>query len=243
MSRMPDNFIDLTVTSPPYDNLRKYNGYSFDFESVAKELYRVTKDGGVVVWVVGDATNNFCESLTSFRQAIFFKEIGFCVETMIYSRNVATWNDSSRAYKQDFEYMFRLSKGRLKTFNPIKDVTVKNLNKRKVLCKKNTDNPVYELVTPNKKTARGSLWHYNAGSGSNEAHWHPAVFPEKLAADHVYTWSDKGDLVYDPFTGSGTTLKMSHILNRNWIGSEISKEYQELAYKRIDPYLSQQRLF
>ena len=88
MARMPDGFIDLTVTSPPYDNLRAYSGYSFDFEAVAKELYRVTKQGGVVIWVVGDATIKGSETGTSFRQALFFKEIGFNLhDTMIYAKN------------------------------------------------------------------------------------------------------------------------------------------------------------
>lgn len=243
MARMPDGFVDLVVTSPPYDGLRKYNGYSFDFEAVAKELFRVVKVGGVVVWVVGDSVEDFSESMTSFRQALYFRETGFNVKTMIYQRPVATWNESSLCYKPDFEFCFILSKGKPKAFNPIKDITVRNLTPRKVLCKKNTDKPVYETVYPNEKTARGQIWKYNSGSFSNESRGHPAVFPEKLAADHIYSWSNEGDLVYDPFGGSGTTAKMAHLQNRKWILSEISGEYCELSRKRIEPYLLQQSLF
>ena len=120
MARMEDNFIDLTVTSPPYDNLREYNGYSFDFENIAKELYRVTKVGGVVVWIVGDATKNGNEYGTSFKQALFFKECGFNLhDTMIY-RKLNYLPITTNRYEPQFEYMFILSKSKLKTFNPIK---------------------------------------------------------------------------------------------------------------------------
>ena len=115
---IPSNFIDLTVTSPPYDNLRAYNGYSWDFESVAQELYRITKDGGVVVWVVGDATIKGSETGTSFKQALYFKEIGFKLhDTMIYQSDKPPLTHNR--YEQKFEYMFVFSKGRPKTFNPI----------------------------------------------------------------------------------------------------------------------------
>ena len=88
MRAMPDGVIDLVITSPPYDDLRNYKGYSFDFESIAKELFRVVKEGGVVVWVVGDATVDGSETGTSFRQALFFKEVGFNLhDTMIYMKN------------------------------------------------------------------------------------------------------------------------------------------------------------
>jgi len=118
MKHMPDNFIDLVVTSPPYDKLRDYKGFTFDFENIAKELYRVTKQGGVVVWVVADATVNGSETGTSFKQALYFKEIGFNLhDTMIYYR----WSGplTHRRYEQEFEYMFILVKGKLETFNPI----------------------------------------------------------------------------------------------------------------------------
>lgn len=241
MSRMPDNFIDLVVTSPPYDDLRTYNGYSFDFESIAKELYRVTKEGGVVVWVVNDATKNGSETGTSFRQALFFKECGFNLhDTMIYRKEIPTWNITSKRYRQNFEFTFILSKGRVNTFNPIQDHKVKNMKPR--MCKSNRNgNPKYELYTPKKEyTCRGNIWEYAVGGNSIN---HPAVFPEQLANDHIISWSNEGDLVYDCFMGSGTTAKMAILNNRNFIGSEMSAEYCEIANKRIQSELQQTKLF
>lgn len=255
MGKMPDGFIDLTVTSPPYDNLRDYNGYSFEFEKVAKELYRVTKVGGVVVWVVGDAVIDRGESGTSFKQALYFQRAGFIIhDTMIYEKNGAAFpaNGKSNRYSQVFEYMFVFSNAEPKTANLIKDrknrwVGNETFGKQ---SHRNKDGSITNKGN-NRVTQeygyRNNIWRYNNGSGystkDETAIGHPAIFPEKLAADHIVSWSNKGDLVYDPFMGSGTTAKMAHIHQRNWIGSEISKEYTELAEKRIKPYLQTQQLF
>jgi len=234
MARMKDNFIDLTVTSPPYDNLRTYNGYSFDFESVAKDLFRVTKDGGVVVWVVGDATIKGSESGTSFKQALYFMECGFNLhDTMIYDKGGAGGaKGSNLAYWNGFEYMFVFTKGKLKTFNPINDRknpsfgrTVK-VNSRK---KDGTSGSV-RTVTIKEFGKRFNLWTIKDGKRQKS---HPAVFPEQLASDHIISWSNEGDLVYDPFMGSGTTAKMAKLKNRNYIGSEISEEYCNIANERL----------
>ena len=247
---MPDSFVDMVLTSPPYDNLRDYKGYSFPFEDIAKELYRVTKQGGIVVWVVGDATINGSESGTSFRQALYFKEIGFNLhDTMIYKKHNFS-NPSSTRYHQIFEYMFVFSKGKLKTFNPIKDK--KNIYAGSGPWGKNTfrkvdggmgERPVNKISEYGMRT---NVWEFmtgNTNGDDKEALTHPAIFPERLAADHISTWSNEGDLIYDPFMGSGTTAKMAHLQKRNWIGSEISSEYCELAQKRIQPYLNQTVLF
>lgn len=256
MARMPDEFIDLTVTSPPYDNLRQYNGFSFEFEKIAKELFRITKIGGVVVWVVNDSTINGSESLTSFKQAIYFVEqCKFNLhDTMIYSTQKAPLTHNR--YEPSFEYMFVFSKGRPKTFNPIKVKAkffgdVKKYNYGKITdAKKEVAKSVRwrnETLTVNENRIKGNIWNYPTGmNGSSKdelAFHHPAIFPEQLAADHIISWSNEGDLVYDCFGGSGTVAKMSHILKRNWILSEISKEYCELAIKRIEPYLNQTQLF
>lgn len=253
MGRMPDEFIDLTVTSPPYDNLRKYNGFEWRFESVAKELFRITKEGGVIVWVVGDGTVNGSESGTSFKQALQFIDIGFKLhDTMIYCKNSIPLTHNR--YEQAFEFMFVLVKGKIKTFNPLKEKT-----QYAGIIKK------YDYVTASTKEAaavrsgmnrnykvnemkyRSNIWFYAVGAGCSSkddiAFDHPAIFPELLAQDHIYSWSNQGDLVYDPFMGSGTVAKMAHLQNRNWIGSEISSEYVELAKKRIAPYLQQRQLF
>ena len=242
MRRMPDNFIDLTVTSPPYDNLRDYKGYSFDFESIAKELLRVTKQGGIVVWIVGDATKKFNESGTSFKQALYFKELGFnLLDTMIYyKQNYAPVYPTLRRYANQFEYMFIFSKGKPNTFNPIQRPKVRN-KKEKVAYRQKDGSLKRKVKEKGRETKDASnVWEF-AVSGNLTGH--PAVFPEQLVNDHIISWSNENDIVYDPFMGSGTTAKMAIKLNRKFIGSEISKEYCELAEKRIKPYLQQTDLF
>jgi site-specific DNA-methyltransferase (adenine-specific) len=236
---MPDNFIDLTVTSPPYDNLRTYKGYEFDFESIAKELYRVTKQGGVVVWVVGDATINGSETGTSFRQALYFKDVcGFNLhDTMIYLKNQLAFPDSKRYYNA-FEYMFVLCKGKLNTFNPIKDRKNISVGRDVHGCERHKDGTLRRIRSCNGNIIKdfGIRWnyqlYYNSKRGIETKH--PAVFPEQLANDHIISWSNAGDLVYDPFMGSGTTAKMAIVNNRNYIGSEISQEYCEIINKRLE---------
>lgn len=243
MARMPDCFIDLTVTSPPYDNLRDYKGYSFPFEDIAKELYRVTKQGGVIVWVVGDAVINGSETGTSFRQALFFMQQGLNLhDTMIYHKHSIPQN--SNRYEQHFEYMFVFSKGKPKTVNLIKEKsltagTFRNRNNGK--GDKSAQQQRDERTLVNDTKVRGNVWTYDIGK--NDTTEHPAVFPEKLASEHINSWSNEGDLVYDCFGGSGTTAKMAHIYKRNWILSEISAEYCKIAQKRIEPYLMQTTLF
>jgi DNA modification methylase len=236
MARLDAGSIDLTVTSPPYDNLRLYNGYSFDFEAVARELYRITKDGGVVVWVVGDATIDGSETGTSFRQALFFKEIGFNLhDTMIYQKHNFS-NPSSNRYHQIFEYMFVLSKGKPKTFNALKDRP--NVEAGKIgSWGKNTSRQVDGTMVERKRKVNTEFgMRYNIWRIKTEMKpLHPAPFPEELARDHVLSWSNPGDVVYDPFMGSGTTAKVAIETARKYLGSEISSEYWEIAQKRINP--------
>jgi len=241
MGCMPSNFLDLTVTSPPYDNLRNYNGYSFDFESVAKELYRVTKNGGVIVWVVGDATVNGSETGTSFKQALYFKEIGFNLhDTMIYQKDNPPPVGGKTRYYQHFEYMFVFSKGKINTFNPIVSVRRNKWNDKRTQRYKsfNRDkdgNFVKKLVSLCGDVKIGNVWKYVVGGGSSVEFGvkHPAAFSEQLANDHIISWSNENDLVYDPFIGSGTTAKMALLNNRYYIGSEISEEYCKIAEERM----------
>ena len=238
MARMEDNYIDLTVTSPPYDGLRTYNGYSFDFESIAKELYRTTKKGGILVWVVNDSTKKGSESLTSFKQALFFREIGFNMhDTMIYKSEKPPLTHNR--YEQKFEYMFVLSKGKPNTFNPILEPSkYAGQDKKSRTLRQDSD----ELSNRSGKgrvkdfKIKGNVWEYPTGGGKSTkdkiAFKHPAIFPEQLVNDHIISWSNKGDIVYDSFMGSGTTAKMAKINNRNWIGSEISEEYCYIANER-----------
>jgi site-specific DNA-methyltransferase (adenine-specific) len=236
MSKMPSNFVDMVLTSPPYDDLREYEGYKFDFEAIAKELFRIVKENGIVIWVVGDKTENGSETGTSFKQALFFKEIGFNIhDTMLYYKNNPMPTTGKR-YHQHFEYMFALSKGNPKTFNPLKEATkyrglanMKNRGKDGSLD--------YEKIERTKEKKIGNVFFYSIGGGISTkdkiAYQHPAIFPEQLAYDQIYTWTNENDLVYDCFMGSGTTAKIAQQLNRNWLGSEISKEYVNISEQRL----------
>lgn len=225
-------------------HLRKYFEPKpiFDFEPIARELYRVTKQGGVVVWVVGDATIKGSETGTSFRQALYFKEIGFNLhDTMIYEKAGSAYPETVRYY-QFFEYMFVFSKGKPKTINLIEDrenkwggtLTFGKSSNRKAdgsLKQRSEKRMVKEIGV------RANMWRYSNGYGycatDAFAHDHPAPFPEALARDHILSWSNEGDTVLDPFAGSGTTGKMALLHNRNFIGMEISAEYLEIARRRV----------
>ena len=246
MKDIPGCAIDLTVTSPPYDNLRKYNGFSWDFENTAKELYRITKVGGVVVWIVGDATIKGSETGTSFRQALYFMECGFNLhDTMIYDKGNCPFPDKTRYYNV-FEYMFIFSKGKPKSFNPICDRKNKCGGKKiQSTTLRQPDGSLKKTSAEINKTGRmikeyGSrfnVWRISPGKGKSTldeyAFAHPAIFPEQLANDHIISWSNPGDTVFDCFMGSGTTGKMAAINNRNFIGIELDQGYFSIAEKRI----------
>ena len=254
MKELYDNSIDLTVTSPPYDNLRDYEHQNIDelwnfdvFKTVADELYRVTKDGGVVVWVVGDAVINGSESGSSFRQALYFKEIGFNIhDTMIYEKNGPSFpaNDKSTRYSQVFEYMFIFSKGKPKTANLLKDRKNK-WGGTSTFGKHSSRGKDGEKKQSNKFTVqeygyRFNIWKYNTGRGYSTkdevAYDHPAIFPEQLAYDHILTWSNENDIVLDPFMGSGTTAKMCIKADRQYIGFERNENFYNLSKKRLEKY-------
>jgi DNA modification methylase len=239
----PDESVDLTVTSPPYDNLRDYKGFVFDCVGIIKELYRVTKQGGVVVWIVGDAViDGRGESGTSFRQALAFQESGFNIhDTMIYEKTAAyPASDKSNRYSQTFEYMFVFSKGQPKSVNLIRD----RQNKWGGMTSFGTQSERLADGTLKKRNKifvaeigiRFNIWNYATGKGQSTldeiAFDHPAIFPEKLAADHIKSWSNKGDLVLDPMCGSGTTCKMAQRLGRDFIGIDVCEDYCNIARER-----------
>ena len=237
LENISNNSIDLIVTSPPYDNLRKYKGYSFDFEKIAKELFRVIKDGGVMVWVVSDQTVNGSESGTSFKQALFFKEIGFNLhDTMIYAKTNPIPQNHNR-YEQCFEYMFVLSKGKPKTFNPLR-LPTKNAGKtfnwgdRKTVldenqCRRHKET---DIRVCNNTKIHNNIFYYSVGGGKSG---HPAVFPYQLAEDQVLSWSNEGDIILDPFMGSGTTGLAALNNGRKFIGIEINEEYFNSSSNRL----------
>lgn len=240
MRRFEDGSVDMVLTSPPYDNLRTYKGYTFPFESIAKELFRVVKDGGVVVWVVNDATINGTETGTSFKQAIFFKEIGFNIhDTMIFRKRNPIPQIYRKRYNNEFEYMFVFSKGLVSAHNPImvpclhaglelNGTTYKNYSKH--------DQKREKMAKPVKEEKiKGNIWEYVVGKNleDQEAKGHPAPFPCELARDHISSWSNEGDLILDPMCGSGTTCKAALQLGRNYIGIDISHEYCSIAIERL----------
>ena len=259
MKNMPDNYIKLTITSPPYDDLRtynknvggnipEYNGYSFPFEDIAKELYRVTQKGGVVVWVVSDAVHNGSESGTSFRQALYFKEIGFNIhDTMIYRKLNPPPNAGTR-YQQMFEYMFVFTKGKPTTTNILLRDRSNKCNDKRTYRKKKFSRDKDGQFNENdyfikEKVPDFNVWDFYVGGGNTTndkvAFEHPAIFPEELVKKHIESWSNPGDLIYDPFMGSGTTSKMCILSNRNYIGSELSSEYCDIERRRLLPFQNQ----
>jgi len=240
---MENNSVDLTVTSPPYDNLRTYNGninqWSFEkFKEIAKELFRVTKQGGVVVWVVADATIKGSETGTSFRQALWFKDCGFNLhDTMIYKKNGTGACGSNLCYWQTFEYMFVFSKGRPNSINRLTNgrPCQKKCKKKGRLRKDGTYKVESRNTADGKEQIRNNIWEYNVGFCSgDERTGHPAVFPEQLANDHILSWSSKDDIILDPFMGSGTTGKMALLNNRKFLGIELDEKYFDIASKRIE---------
>lgn len=246
---LDDNSIDLTVTSPPYDNLRTYQTddfvWNFDvFKPIAQELYRVTKKGGIVVWIVGDACINGSETGSSFRQALYFQELGFKIhDTMIYEKNSSSFpaKITSKRYSQIFEYMFVFVKGKIR--DDIKLIADKRnkwagwtnwgthtqYDKNGNLVKTSNGRPTPEF------SLRNNIWRYTVSF--NDKTSHPAVFPERLAEDHILSWSLEGDVVLDPFMGSGTTAKMAMLNGRRYIGFEKNPDYFVESLKRVGKYV------
>jgi len=236
IEEIPDGSVDLTVTSPPYDNLRTYNG-SLDWgehvwKPVLQELFRVTKQGGVVVWVVGDATMKGSETGTSFKQALYSMECGFNLETMIWEKTGSGCLGSNYYYGQNFEYVFLFVKGK-----PLHGGLIKDRENRvksgsvKVNGGLGKDGKGKARVVERKPFGkRNNIWRFDTQKNSD----HPAPFPEQLANDHIISWSNEGDTVFDPFMGSGTTGKMAVLNGRDFIGIEKVEDYFNIAKERIE---------
>lgn len=227
-----DESVDIVITSPPYDDLRNYNGYSFNFEMIAKELFRVMKKGGVVVWVVNDATIKGSETCTSFKQALFFRECGFNLhDTMIWIKDGGGAIGSNKCYTQNFEYMFVFSKGSPKSINLIYDKpnkTVARIHKNTETCRmgRRLKNGIHkqEKRTFREMSKRNNWWYLVPQKQEGSA-WHPAVLQKSIVDDHIKSWSNEGDVVLDPFMGSGTVARSCEELGRKCIGIEISEDY------------------
>jgi len=240
--QIPNNFVDLTITSPPYDNMRSYKGFEFDYKGIFDQLFRVTKDGGVVVWIVGDSTKKGSESGSSFRQALYAKDIGFNLhDTMIYFKKGGLNSGSLKCYQQKFEYMFVFAKGKIKTHNLIKDR--KNIHTEPRVKRKRQKNGQYkeQIVAIKEYGTRYNIWEYQTGKGHSTndevAFRHPAIFPDQLAKDHILSWSTQGDTILDPMCGAGTTCKMAWLNQRGFIGIDISEDYiNNICVPRLNIY-------
>ena len=248
MNKMPDNSIDLVVTSPPYDDLRDYDNknkliWNFDvFKKVAKQLYRILKKGGIIVWIVGDKTKDGNKSLTSFKQALYFQKLGFNIYDVIIYEKAGSGPPHNKRYFNTFEYMFIISKGKPKTVNLLADKknSCGGMTTYSEITRREKDG---SLTNKGKKVineygVRTNIWRYNNGKGFSTkddiAYKHPAIFPEKLVDDHILSWSNPGDIVLDPFGGSGTTAKESIKLNRKWIYIDSVEKYCKIAEERIN---------
>lgn len=246
MTRLPADSIPMWITSPPYDGLRTYNGYTFDFEAIARQLYRVTQLGGVGVWVVADETKDGSESGTSFRQALYFMGLGFNLhDTMIYLKPAPSYPETYKYY-QVFEYMFIFSKGSPKTINLLADRRNQSFGRTVTGTERKPGGHTVKKPCDGNLIAkfgtRYNVWEIkNQTENNNKSH--PASFPEALARDHILSWSNPGDLVFDPMAGSGTTLKMAYLTGRLGLGFEISQEYTDLARRRLEATMSQPALF
>lgn len=247
MMSLLDECIDLVVTSPPYDAIRDYKGFTFDYKETFVQLYRIVIQGGVVVWIVSDQTAGGSETGTSFKQALFAKECGFNLhDTMIWRKDSCAFPEANRYY-QVFEYMFVFSKGTPKTVHLIKDkankwggARVHGTFRLPDGSTKNRGNTWSEVICQ-EYGVRYNVWDIPAEH--NNTTGHPAVFPQKLVRDHIESWSNEGDVVLDPFLGSGTTRIVAYDMNRNFIGYEISKEYFDNEEKRFEEHTSQLSFF
>lgn len=235
-----DDTIHLTVTSPPYDDLRNYEGYIFNWKKLIPELYRITKKGGVVVWVVGDMTKDGSETGTSFRQSLYFMKCGFKLhDTMIYEK--PSPNPETVRYYQSFEYMFVFSKGKPKTINLITDKINTQYGRSIHGTQRKKDGSLVQRLKCTKIKLFGiryNIWRYKTGKNNCTkdaiAHDHPAIFPDLLAFDHIRSWSNEGDIVLDPMCGSGTTCRVAKDNNRKYIGIDCSKKYCEISRERCN---------
>jgi len=235
--------VDLTITSPPYLHNREYNGFKFDVNKMSESLWNVTKDGGVCVWVVGDVTEDDSEVGIPFDHANTFMDLGWNLhDTMIFEKSGLPFPSKNR-YIQSWEYMFIFSRGVPKTVHILKDRPNSNAGKPAhwgKITARQKDGSLKEsgknYVTP-EFGARTNIWRYITGgvgcTTDKIAYNHPAIFPETLVRDHILSWSNPGDLVLDPMVGSGTTPKIARLMQRGYVGVDISKKYVDDAKERM----------
>ena len=243
LPELENEFADACITSPPYDDLRVYGGHGWNFQLSAKAIARALKPGGILVWIVGDESNGWCESLASFKQAIsFVDDHGLCLlDTMIYEKSTVFERHGHRTYPQAFEYMFVFSRGRPRAFNVIRDRPNSQAGNKITGTVRKPEGHTVPSHSCGRIvrdfSARSNVWRYTVGYGhtttDRAAYAHPAMMPEALARDHIVSWTFPGDLILDPFAGAGTTLKMAKEQERRAIGIEAEERYCEIAANRL----------
>jgi site-specific DNA-methyltransferase (adenine-specific) len=243
MATLPDNCIPLTVTSPPYDKLRRYGGqrWSFEtFEKVARQLFRLTMPGGVVLWVVQDGTVDGSLTGTSARQWLYFQQIGFDLNSVLI---LATrgWRSQTSRYANQFHFGFVLSKGRPRAFHPIRDRINSTAGQRLRCSRRSASGEAVTTYNGDRRLGlhgyRANVWFYDVGGGKSTkdryASRHEALMPEQMARDLIISWSRPGDLIFDPFCGAATTCKMALLSHRHYLGIEAHALYYRLALRRM----------
>tara|TARA_Y100000034_G_C6875037_1_gene400043 strand:- start:483 stop:1289 length:807 start_codon:yes stop_codon:yes gene_type:complete len=241
MRAIPENSIDLVVTSPPYDNIRDYKGYNMDLHNVGHQVHRVLKEGGVCVMIIQDGTKNFGKSLTSFRTIVdWCDSFGFKLfETVIYKKHGVAGAWWSKRFRVDHEYIPIFLKGKRPQYFNKEPLKIPSIHGGKTLtgCATRLTNGKTlkaKKVTINKLKCRGTLWDYTTcGDGSKLKHKHPATFPNMLPYDIIECFCPEDGIVLDPFNGSGTTCVAARSLNRNYVGIESSREYCDIAIERL----------
>lgn len=240
MKSVPDDIIPLTVTSPPYEGLRTYDGLAdWNFMDVAKELYRITMPGGVVVWVVQEQIVNGSESGESSRQRLAFANIGFRLHHTMVLGKLGGHQHSKGRYGGALEYAFILSKGKPRYFCPFRDKKNKEAGREKIFSNRRIDGtfPAKKKARVHPYGFRSPIWFYATGkhhtANEDYAFDHPALMPQQMAEDFILSWSKVGDLVFNPFAGAGTVLKMALLNHRRYLGFEINPKYVEIARRRL----------
>lgn len=241
MKKIPDESIDLVVTSPPYDNLRSYQGYEFDLHKTGEQIHRVLKEGGICAMVIQDQTKDFGKSLTSFRTILdWCDSYGFKLfENVIYRKHGTEGAWWKQRFRVDHEYIPIFLKGKKPQYFNKEPLKIPSKHGGKTMTgsgNRKTDGKTTKTVTReiNLTKCRGTVWDYlNAGDKDKLKREHPAVFPDKIPYDIINCFCPEEGIVLDPFIGSGSTAVQAKLLNRSYIGFDISKEYCKLAEKRL----------
>jgi site-specific DNA-methyltransferase (adenine-specific) len=247
MKQIPGSSIDLVVTSPPYDSIRNYNGFTFDLHATGQGIHRVLRDGGIAAMVLQDQTSNFGKSLTSFRTVLdWCDNIGFklfeCVIYRKYGPEGAWWRNRFRV---DHEYMPIFLKGNRPNYFDKEPLKIPSKHGGKVMTGSGsrrtdgkTNHAVTRMINPTK--CRGTVWDYlMAGDKDPIKRKHPAPFPDQIPKDFIGCFCPPGGIVLDPFMGCGSTAMAALALGRRFIGFEISPEYCSLAEERMKTFTSE----